>query len=537
MFNQIKIKLLSVTNNTQNKITNPISSKLPETPCDSFEPNKYDAPPKIKSILDIKTSEKGKVRNEEELDNYDVFRLIRSQQKKISAQTIENFINKYPKNERNLVLKVLAKSTQFSNINSLSSLSLELNKYKDKCLLKPKEANLSLTNSLLYLAKSKRTNPLDLATNSKVGILVLDNAMLETLENSDEFLNNIKKCQEAITFVTPEGFNEGITPFNQTNNLLKRIEPIIDDVKKEMRLNPKSSEEKAITSALNKKTKMRLKKLGIDKEITIIKNPNANLNKPTTQIIAHQINGDELDFNDLDNTINNFKKEYRPYVRESLVNGMSINTSRSMGIKLEDLHKKILEKNNNTLDDTYFFLPEENKSYQTVALQYSTVNNVPLSKFLTRNQIIEQKPYCNIVILDDFAGSGISMEADYIDIEYLKNIHKTTLAPMICTNYAYEYLDAFNSDDKTDLKIVTSEFIDSFKNSNYFKSLDNEDQSIFKKLRQQEGYLSVGTNVILPYMAPDSNNELFTAHFSKLFTNCNKYAGIYNRAKWNHFLE
>jgi len=121
-------------------------------------------------------------------------KVINSQLSPVSYKDIEDIVFQYPQKDKELVLNITKKLTQFGNINSLNTISDNIGKickdsYSKNTKLVPyiHENNDSTASILLYLKNKNSIESLrEVIGTNKAGHLLIDETTIKELENNND---------------------------------------------------------------------------------------------------------------------------------------------------------------------------------------------------------------------------------------------------------------------------------------------------------------------------------------------------------------
>ena len=223
---------------------------------------------------------------------------------------------------------------------------------------------------------------------------------------------------------------------------------------------------------------------------------------------------------------------------EVLARTFNSKTTKTLSQRLEKIHQTILSQNKGSAEGIYYVIPQDVKSYTLVTTQYQLTNGVHPSRIIRLEDIAEKLPADarKIVVLDDLAGSGDSLDTAYTSIvEQLEKIKDNKvddifLAPILSTPEALEKLNSIGV-GKYRCTCIPTEITEGITRSSYFSSLTTEQQNLCRSLLDGSGYEGGGLSVAFPYMAPDNNSKLFSNNFAALFTL--NGSGVKGKAKFS----
>jgi len=485
---------------------------------------------KTRSIEEIQNGISGKIRSPKELSTNDVMKVIEHQLSAIKAEDIKQAIARFPKKDEALALKALKKLTQFGNMQSLNPLVESAKKLSaidiegQKTIMFLDDHRASLSNSLNYLNnKNIFLKGKSFESSNLIGGYIIDESALNYLETDKYFLKKIKDVECKIIY--PQGWINGINPYNQTDDIFQKVGKVLSDTKE---LKKKGlTEDEALSVAIDKPIKDRLEKLGLLDNLTIIQNETTKKLPSTVETIVSQLEPISISKKTLDGQLGLFAPESKQAALEVLARGINVESPKSFSEALKKMHTQILKDNNNSLDGIYYLVPCENKSLSYVTMQYKTTNKIPESKILYNKLSYDYKhfklpPDCKkVVMLDDAAISGNSFEKL---IEGFKRRFEDTdllVAPVYVhkgTKTKLESLRLFNGVTiKTEC--ISAKECDTVTQSEYFQSLDKKSGDLIYGMAGYGGYTkNIQTNIVFPWMAPDNNNSFFSNVIAPFFT-------------------
>lgn len=385
-------------------------------------------------VIRISTPINGKIRTSEELSIIDIITLYNEKMNNITPEIIETILKDYKTTEdKNLAMNVLIGIGQFADIKSFNSIYKQLKELN--LTLISSEKNLSMSDIFSYLANKKAFDSditylslsfengikEKLSQNKKIAIF-LDITTLKEIENSPNLQKIIYDNPEKIKLILPDGWYEGITPFNHSS---------IDDIKVKMTniiqiiKNEKTKLDKdinlAISEILNYDIKQKIESLNLNKNLLIIKNIDNPKQELSTDNISNLYSSTCLSESDLMNILSNYDKSRKPYLLEILAQTSKPFSMRTLAEKTKLQYEKILEKakeKNIQEENIYYLVPtvekgEGKKSYGMVSTIYRDTNNIPPEQFINDIFEIPKNKKTMLVILDDFSGSGKSLVDDY----------------------------------------------------------------------------------------------------------------------------
>lgn len=467
-------------------------------------------------IAAIVVSAPGIIRNENQLNSDSLLKLIEHQTKPYKEAEINKILSKYPKEERELIKKILIKSTQFGKMESLYKIAenLEGTLYYDSLP--------GCSTTMRYLQKYGHFNGL-FNDSQESGTVVVDKFFIERLESDVTYLEKIRN-NPILRFVVPEGYITGINPFTQPESLDKFTKSIYKRFKEVQSKYPDKTNDEIISIILNEPILEKLKNLGITQEVKVINNT-CEEQISDIDIILNQLNSKAITKEQIENFLSTYPPENKQYVLEILAHTLNIKSTKSCNISLKKIYSQILKANGGNLDGLYFILPSdmEVKSYSTVLMQFQEATGVKSEKIFKLKDIANlPKDARTLVILDDMACSGESLvgDAQRLAEECVKagvEINDIIASPIVCTESAFSRINNQSFFGKY-VTCIPGEIIESFCSSKYVKGFGKDEEYKFKELLEGCGYEGGDYSLAFPYMSPDNNSGLFSHYLAEFFT-------------------
>lgn len=487
-----------------------------------------------------------RVRQHAELNPQKLITFLDRKINNIKPTEVQAIIDSFSFEKKEAATKIFKRLTQFGNMNSLNA----FNSLPNKHILK--DDFIGLNTTLRYLQSKNNFKNLKISNPNK-GQVLLDKITLERLKTDPKFLEKVK-TNNNISLVYPEGFINGINPFNQHEDIHPKIVKVLETL-------DKFPSDDAIFNAINKPIMDELENLGLKHKVTVFQHPKDNsevlaeqkaymqmderfitkqrlkpqmacpliVRKIAKQMESPSIKIDELNkelrkiFDEPDSS--GIKRSKQHYL-EVLAHSIEVLSTKKLSIKLKKLNKIIMqqiEKEGIKPEDVYYYVPKPHKSYSLIAMQYQRVNNIPVDHFIVGEigslTNIEKIPKnCKkIVIVDDIAASGSSLIDLNKDIKIYNrykpnNPLNVLMAPLLCSQEAEKIFAEYK------VPYVCQKKISPFNHSQYYgqTTFDNADK--FKASIGNSGLTSAHYNIAFPYMAPDNNSKTFALFLAKYFT-------------------
>ena len=457
----------------------------------------------------IRTGINGIIRPPESLSSKDLLKLIDHDLMITTPEDISKILNSFSSEDREIASSAMQRLTQFGNYESFNSLVEEAENFSGKLFFA--DNSVSFPSILAYLGNKKKNYP-NIQFDAFFKTVVLDSEILNRLKTEPKFLSGLK--MRSAKFVYPEGWINGMNPFNHTADLKELTKTVVSDAKKIMNENKNISIDDAIGAAMNVSIIKDLKDLGLAGDFKIIQNSQMLKNSPTPQQISKQLMPAKPELEDIDEVLNKLPADYRQLALENLARNIMPYSPKKLAVKMQELHKQICPDGN--IDGVYYVVSKVHKSYGIMALQYKMANNIPSSHFITQHDLKTMDKAKKIVILDDVSGSGGNLSDEYFLLRERCD-SELVLAPIVAADKAIENFSSYIAKDPK-LTFLSDNLVTSLKKTDYFKSLSEQDKLKYMKLVQDTGCQSNGLNMVFPYMSPDNNNLFFASQFAKYFT-------------------
>lgn len=420
---------------------------------------------------------------------------------------LERIINSFAPNDRELATLSLAHMSQWGKFQSLNTLTSNLAK-ENKVLYTEGENTLATSleylkhkGSFIDLGIEKIENYTEIKNN---GIIIVDGFFLNRLSKDKKLVNFLKR-NSGIQLCYPDGWIHGVNPFNQSsaNEIVNITTNVLEKAKKYITKN-KMSPEEAISSALNEPVISQLEKLGLKDRVKIISGEKISKDKISLDAIAKQFEHREINAEDLQKHIDTeLPKEYRQLMLSAIDKESVIFDSRKISLMMQEQHKKILElakQKGIPSENIFYFVSRADKSYGIIAQQYQATNKIPVCQFINRREELPKTGAQLIVFLDDYAGSGASINNAAMGFTRYGS-DNVVLAPLVSTAYAQKKFADFN--------YIPARTINTFKASDFCKSQSEDNLKLLEKVFVGNEGINSDSSITFPHMAPDNNNVFF----------------------------
>lgn len=479
-----------------------------------------------------------------------------------TAKEIENSVKKIAtetNTDKQLVISVMARLSQFASYSQLNELSAELKRFD---IGSPKIfPKLCLNNVIEYVGIKK--NQMNFYRGYKNSIFIDEEVLsyLEQLKQEKpalikEIRRDNKKNFTDIVLIDGWNFHKNgkivsYSMFGQEKSLEELTKDVINKMKRE---------NISLSEALNGDCIKRLHNIfGDDIHLKILSdskcknanektiadflNPNMPNRAEIYSIINNVVTAKVISkFKDINNpTLGETKREKNAraklasYLDNELCCYSSASLNRMLKEKYISLSKKV-EELGKDMNDVLYYIPQKNKSYDLITYQYLKANNISFENIICESEIYKKDNLKDkiIVILDDFSGTGQSLTTSGFD--YPKFLHEVSyypysliFSPISATQTAEEnvekeirYRKRTNKDFFICEQIIPESKITNKKILNNFEYIDNA------VLFDGFGYYNNASCVSFPYSFPD-NNSGFGSLFARFFLSNKKSNGNQNQ--------
>lgn len=426
---------------------------------------------------------------------------------------IEKIINSFAPKDKELATLSLAHMSQWGNFESLNSLASNLSK-ENRTLYS--ENKTCLANSIGYLKDKGSFNNLifknidDYTEIKDKGMILIDEFVLNRLSKDKKLVDFIKQNPD-IQLCYPDGWIHGINPFNQTSTDETGgiVKSVVQKAKILLTKNGANPDE-IISNVLNEAVISQLEELGLKDRLKIISGCKINKDGILLEDIAKQFEHKGISAEYLQKQIEaELPEEYRPLMLEAINSEAKILDSRRISLMMQEQYRKILDiakQKNIAPQDISYFVHKSGKSYGMIAQQYQATNKISPNKFIENIKDLQSGNL--VVILDDYAGSGASLNV--AAIEASKGAGYIVLSPMFSTQHAIDRLKKLDCpEDCINVNVVPFKTVESIKCSNFYNSQSRDKKLLLDRAFVGEGGINADTSIAFPHMAPDNNHTFF----------------------------
>ncbi|MEZ4362729.1 MAG: hypothetical protein R3B48_21230 [Kofleriaceae bacterium] len=501
-------------------------------------PHEASAPPARAQVVGdpIRQGPPGRIRGASELTNHDVVTSLNAQLQAIRPDDVNAILARFPEASRAQARVVLARASEFGNVEALNALRVALQPHLDGGGRLYLPGSGSLADNLAYSAGKGSFDDLPGASGTLLTsraikantVVILDAVILHKLQRDPAFARRL--AEHHCVLLEPHGFNDGLNLFNTSSpeaiaeragQLLRRAEEL------HQQAGESRTFEAAVDAALGEGARAILTAAepslhGQLQVVRAVDHPDVS-----TAAISDQLSGAAgISEQELASGLEHFPEDKQAYVRELLARQAEIFSPRRVAAALTEQHQHALAQaaqRGIAAEHVYFYIPAENKSYGMLAMAHREATGTPVEKYLNGPNDLRDRALgadTMIVVLDDVAGSGHSLRDALIHIESTKYPGQTLISPMVATeqaNYLFNAPGFGITSHNAKASFQPREISKGLMESEFYQSLDAEQQKKLGKIFKYLGFGGNGLSMAFPYMAPDNNNSLFGDLFAKFF--------------------
>lgn len=444
-------------------------------------------------------------------------------------QAVDKVMQKVSGATRQEVITVMQKMTQWGNYKSLENMVSQLNDMGIGRFYA--RADLTFNPTLSYIGYK---GAFKLKSDSTKWVYNIDSSslkMLENLKKTDPEKFEKLVYNPKIQFINLSGW-DGMNIYNANADISELSSELLSTAKQFQSSNPQLPLGEAIEKAMNKDTLDRADALGIT-PITIhntsVENASVSISQVLKQIEPLNISNKTMNAI-IDATAEGLypnQPEQIKKAKQLLVgyfdNQMDIYSPKSMAKKLKNIHSLIIDEvkqSGKSLDNVYYIIPESNRSFELVSLQYAKVNGIDQSKIFYYNGL-QPLPHnipenATLVILDDNVASGGSIINEPFHYKDFLNTCKNQnilFAPMTCSKKGANYIEKNISTTQrlqTDKLIINPDQIKTpLDETDFYKNLGFDDKSMLNTILGGKGNdRKSAFSLVLPYMGTDGCSKI-----------------------------
>lgn len=468
------------------------------------------------------------VRGPAELSTRDVADALNSQLQNVKAAEIDAIVSKHPGQEAR-VRTVLARSSGFGKMEGLNALRTALQPHFDngKKLYAPGQG--SLGDAVSYLDYDKHSfdkthasrPPRSVTDIGKNTIVILDPVVLAKMKdpvNGKAYGRSL--LAEGVVVLQPRGFVDGNNMYNVGNSdvIAQRAESVLKRATA-IEASERVSFDDAVGKALDEQQRQAFEAQDRDVATALSKRLEvvdpAALAGTSSAAIADQVNSaGHMTEAKVEAALAKVPQADRPYLRELLAQQTQIFSPRRQANEIAQLEQKVLGLGV-PKQKVFYFIPIPDKSYTMVAMAHREATGTGTSHYIEGPTELK-KAMANgtldsasmLVIIDDVAGSGISMVEASHEAQLSGYNGRIAVAPIVSTGVAN--LEFTGPKEKANVTYAPGRISPALRETDYFKKLSiGEQNHLEKHLLVDLGFDDNALCTVFPYMAPDNNNRFF----------------------------
>ncbi len=469
------------------------------------------------TVKSIRNGPHGRIRGADELDSRSAVHAANANLAQITPLQVGEILAAFGEKQGDRARLVFARAAAFGNMESLVAYIRRLREaYPNGKIYRPLIG--SLGDNLTYLGVNKwdggklemegvrATQVLD-----KDAIVVLDDAMLSKMERDPAFTD--KLIQSGAKLVHPRGFDSGLNLFSSTTPLrIKERVSLLLERASAIQAQSGMSFDQSVNRALDEQTLARLAKL--DKRLLGMLETVTPTMPPDTsnEGLAWQINGESgLTPEVLENALMDVPEQYHAYLRELVARQTEAYSPRRLAHALQSQHARLeamAAERGIPKENIFFYVPnipgEGNKSYGMMAMAHRAATDTPANKYVTAVELATLPKNSLVVVLDDVAGTGISLQGVYSTLKKRCPGH-VVIAPVISSEQSTALFKGgdFNG------TYLPHQQASTLRNSPFFQSLGEADRELLTAAAGSFGFGQNGLSIAFPYMVPDNDNAFF----------------------------
>jgi hypothetical protein len=486
--------------------------------------------PRAAEVARIRNGPPGKIRDEAELGNADVALAMNAQLRAVTVDDVHGILGRYPAEQHEQVRYVLSRSSQFGSMEAWNTLRLAVERHlvRGRALYTPGSG--SLADNLAYTASKHSYDKLPgvearMAVTQVIKertVVLLDEVILHQLKTDRKLVMDLQG--HGCRLLEPRGFQSGINLYNSPSpeTVAARTDAIFREALA-LSADGRQSFEQAVDTALGASTRAALDEVHpglfyLVKEVDVADHPDLS-----DVAITKQLNGEAgITERELGEALLPVPPELRDHAREVMARQSEIFSSRRFASELADQHQKLLARaaeHGVSEEKVYFYIPQAGKSYGMIAMAHRQATGTPVDRYVNGPGDLKYRKLHSdtaLIILDDVAGSGMSLIDSAQRVADTQYKGKVMVSPMISTEKARDAFVRGISAGYSNISFEPRSMSPALEESFFFQSLAPAQQA---KIDEIVGYKGFGRNalsVAFPYMAPDNNNSMFgdlIAHF------------------------
>jgi hypothetical protein len=480
----------------------------------------------------IRNGPAGRIRPESELSNRDVARAMNSQLQAIKPDDVNAIIISFPAEQRAKVRAVLAQASGFGSMDSFNAIRVAMQPHLTAGGKLYVPGSGSVADNIVYLAGKQTFDrvagaaPGEIETTKKLvpkAIVVLDPVILHRVQADPAFAKSL--VDNHCVLLEPHGFTGGLNLFNTPSPevIAARTAQILEQAQRLHAAGGATSFEEAIDAALGANTRSVLAAAdpGLQGQVRVVhatEHPDVS-----SAAIADQLNGGAgITEEEVGKALAGLSTRQQHNARELLARQGEIFSSRRVANELAEQHRHAMAQASQrgvSADNVYFYIPKADKSYGMLAMAHREVTGTAVGHYINGVADLKARSLGSntlLVVLDDVAGSGHSLQGAMTSIAGAAYQGHTIIAPMVSTDQANQLFSTLALLNPN-LSFQPRDISRGLMESDFYKGLDPELQAFMHELVGDKGYGGNALSMAFPYMAPDNNNAVFGDRFASHF--------------------
>ena len=469
----------------------------------------------------------------------------------VKGADIEEFLERFPVDQREEALAVLSRLGRDGNIDHLNALRSFLDRADNPAIFSTGDG--SFADTLSYLANQKDSfmetlrrgdrgyvdTITDIDSIDSSTIIILDESMVQRLETDVAFRNkvitsNARLVQPSAAFGRdPLG---GVALGDELAEDINRVLAASRDY--DIPLDSPDSVDELIDVALNTDLQSRMTAIDVTNKIERL--PAGELTGDVDELARYMNRGVDMDEDRLLSAISDrfpdlSEKKQRLLLQYVKASG-DVYTPASMNQRLIEQHDAILafaQRKGIDESDIVYVVPNADKSYSAVAAMYKRANPGSANQFISAEDFASRAAALEadgkmVVVLDDVAGSGKSLDEVRAMIRERGFDGPLAISPVIASqdamdgsvvisNYDFPGFQA-RMDADPNFAMLPGSVRPSLADTDFYRSLPANKQQELLRLLKNRGYGDQGLLVVMPYMAPNNNAQGISQVVGEQFT-------------------
>lgn len=486
-------------------------------------------------LHDLRNGPPGRVRDASELTNADVADALNAQLDRVKGPQIDRIVGAFDAGQRDLARMVIARSSSHGSLDSMNGLRSAMEPFVEqgRALYTPGAG--SLADNVVYLSSKQTFADLPgvslplrrTAILEPRAMVLLDEVVLARIKRDPAFAQALG--DNACILLEPHGYTSGLNMFNAGSEIAmaRKVTHLVTESQRLIDASNGSLEPiAAIDRVLSEETNAVLDAAAPELRAHVRVVNVADVTDVSNSAIEARLNGgagiSEAEVGAA-LTAAGLNGDQAAYARELLARESEILSHRRLSNDLLEQHGVVMaEAARRGVDsqNVYFWVPLSAKSYGVVAMAHRQATGVAADRYINGAAGLKGLgPDSAIVIFDDVAGTGQSL-VDMVRLARDQGYDgQVIVSPVVSTKAAR---DAFLgqgglSAGDADLAYLPHEISTALTESDFYLSLDVEQQKTLKRLIGDPGWGGNALAMSFPYMAPDNNSSFFGDLFARFF--------------------